>query len=1232
MKITKKIMSVILSLALVVGMIGFIPMKAKAQEAEYPTWDLTEPFEVTNEEEHVPVVVSVSVAEEGIYKFYSTKEYSDPYVNVIFPDESEKYIDDVNGNDFEVLIFMKPGENYIFKFGNFHANGQYFVHCENVTIKDITLSPDETGTSIYEGENASTYVDGNGEEYYHYPVDDYANDIYMQVIFSDRTEEYSLNHLTSMAISCEIIDDQAGNHWTVGGDNFIRVSVLDKEIKIPVEIKAKPFVSFQVTQSPIGKYWMEDGMYIWSNENDEEYSFNPSRYNGLEIEATLKDGTTQTYTYKELLSVVGRYNIRSETITISGPGTYEANLCILDMSDTYSVEATDVSIAKPISSNENYLVTDEDGYQWFKLTVDTESEYRFYIAPSGDNEIEVVTYIYDEYMNHMAEFGSNDEECDYNTTLEGGTTYYFRTTTNAYNEGFTFQVKEKSVPKKIELLGGNVEVEINTKGYSMDDEDGRYFRYSPEVIIADRLIRVTYSDNSIAEFKYREQPEDIYVNLYSNQDNLHWTTTSKNFIYMECAGVRIEIPVKIVLPKTTAIRQDVEYTYNAKDPVYYAFTPSQSGMYKFYSYNLEDADSFVHLYDSSFVELAYDDSGEGLAFALMAELEAGKTYYYGVHYYDDGNPPFNIKIVHQKQATNLRIVSGSVEVIEDVDGQMWGEDEGDAYFRYTYEKIYDMVFELTLDDGSKHLLKLYEEVEGIALEHYDDQGKEPWHRGGENYVTVSWLNKSILVPVTIVENPVVGISFVNGTETPEYILGDRDYMWPNEDMEYMLYAGKLAGLQLKVDYRDGSSKTFTLDDEGKIGNYYVDTRMIFVDTVGEYTATYAYMANECTLPVRVVESPVAFLEIVKEPTVTTIPYAAEPSFAGMEFKIGYVDGTEKIIVVTEDMLEFEMYSSQITIVSGDIKILGEVYASTEESVAWNFHCYGVDTRYEGIKVLPERVTKIQATNITPDGVGMKIHVTYSDGTKKDYTVDPIWKTKVGDYIYGYMHVDGALIYYDVYIRKCHPNGVPCSGGVNAFGTYVDIDDSHKMTFVPAKAATCTTDGNKAYYKCSCGQLFADQAGNTALTAAQVKVAKHTVKYVKAVKATSKKNGNKAYYKCSCGKLYLDAACKKQVSLGDVTLAVVDKPSISKVTAKKKALTVKWKKKSGVTGYEVQVSLKKNFKAIAKKATVKGAKKVTTTIKSLKAKKTYYVRVRAYKTVNGKKFYSKWSKVLKKKTK
>ena len=86
-----------------------------------------------------------------------------------------------------------------------------------------------------------------------------------------------------------------------------------------------------------------------------------------------------------------------------------------------------------------------------------------------------------------------------------------------------------------------------------------------------------------------------------------------------------------------------------------------------------------------------------------------------------------------------------------------------------------------------------------------------------------------------------------------------------------------------------------------------------------------------------------------------------------------------------------------------------------------------------------------------------------------------------------------------------------------------------------------------------------------------------------------------------------------------------KTSVSKLTSPKtKRLKVTYKKVSGVTGYEVVYSTSKKFtKSTTKTLTVKGTSK---TVKSLKKGKTYYVKVRTYKTVKGKKYYSKFSAV------
>ena len=92
-----------------------------------------------------------------------------------------------------------------------------------------------------------------------------------------------------------------------------------------------------------------------------------------------------------------------------------------------------------------------------------------------------------------------------------------------------------------------------------------------------------------------------------------------------------------------------------------------------------------------------------------------------------------------------------------------------------------------------------------------------------------------------------------------------------------------------------------------------------------------------------------------------------------------------------------------------------------------------------------------------------------------------------------------------------------------------------------------------------------------------------------------------------------------------------KTKVQKISTGKKSITAQWKKVVGVSAYQVQIATNKKFSK--NKKTFKVSKKSTKVkIKKLKAKKVYYVRVRSYKKVNGKKVYSKWSTVRKVKTK
>ena len=93
----------------------------------------------------------------------------------------------------------------------------------------------------------------------------------------------------------------------------------------------------------------------------------------------------------------------------------------------------------------------------------------------------------------------------------------------------------------------------------------------------------------------------------------------------------------------------------------------------------------------------------------------------------------------------------------------------------------------------------------------------------------------------------------------------------------------------------------------------------------------------------------------------------------------------------------------------------------------------------------------------------------------------------------------------------------------------------------------------------------------------------------------------------------------------VFAASIPTTTITSVKAQSKAFTVKWKKKSSITGYQIQYSTDSKFKKGKKSIKTKNAKTVSKKITKLKAAKKYYVRIRTYKVVKKKISYSSWSK-------
>ena len=177
--------------------------------------------------------------------------------------------------------------------------------------------------------------------------------------------------------------------------------------------------------------------------------------------------------------------------------------------------------------------------------------------------------------------------------------------------------------------------------------------------------------------------------------------------------------------------------------------------------------------------------------------------------------------------------------------------------------------------------------------------------------------------------------------------------------------------------------------------------------------------------------------------------------------------------------------------------------------------------------------------------------------------------------------------------------------------FVDpLGHNYKATVV---APTCTAKGYTLHTCTRCGASYKDNYKNAL---------GHVTVIDKAVPATFKAAGKTQGTHCK--------RCHK-VLTAQKTVAKLGAPKLSKVTPAKKKFTANWAAVKSVDGYQLQYSLKSNFGG---STTVKiaGASAKSKAVAKLKSNKTYYVRIRAYKKINGKMQYSAWSKTLKAKVK
>ena len=297
------------------------------------------------------------------------------------------------------------------------------------------------------------------------------------------------------------------------------------------------------------------------------------------------------------------------------------------------------------------------------------------------------------------------------------------------------------------------------------------------------------------------------------------------------------------------------------------------------------------------------------------------------------------------------------------------------------------------------------------------------------------------------------------------------------------------------------------------------------------------------------------------------------------------------------------------------------------------------------KTMTKKVTvgyvtaKVSKSYILPDGA---VDITWNKVTGATSYEANIWHKGVlfkrlsttDTYIKGIKLSDlGA---YDIYVTAIK---IPYT--VTSSPTKVTVHN-HKGEYKSVKPATFKKNGSTGALTCKyCGEKIGDAKVITKLTSAKLSATVYG--YNGKAKKPSVKvlNANGTLLKAGTDYKVTYEKGRKKVGTYGVTVTFKGyysgkkvlkfkvnpkKPTIKKTKAKWQSLTVSWKRdSSSADGYIIEYSTSKSFKKYMK-ITYPSNRVTSATLWNLKTGKKYYVRVRSYKTANGKKYYSERSAV------
>jgi uncharacterized protein YjdB len=340
------------------------------------------------------------------------------------------------------------------------------------------------------------------------------------------------------------------------------------------------------------------------------------------------------------------------------------------------------------------------------------------------------------------------------------------------------------------------------------------------------------------------------------------------------------------------------------------------------------------------------------------------------------------------------------------------------YYYYFTPSVDDIAVVIHYSDGTTKVGYPENEVDGITLKVSTSQDDAPWTVGGNNYIYITYIDQTVAIPVTITENGVSGIELVTPSSY-EFIENTGGYFssrWDNvnhttvEYYYYNIYSGLFRDAVVKINYKDGTSRTAHVGDEVD-GNFIniIDNQYNNPWTVGgANTIRIQYMGNTCEMPVTVVETPVSSITVTSAPSKVyvfgdgnygrsytsgnTTYYEFHPDdLEGLAFTVNYKNGTSKQFTFSDIDPQtgyIDGYSFRLSLDDDVISAPGNVTVHfTYLNVTADYTVSVVENTVDFIQIIYQPNIETTYDNVDVAPYGLTVYVKYTNGTSEYVSFD-----------------------------------------------------------------------------------------------------------------------------------------------------------------------------------------------------------------------------------------------------